>query len=50
MAVVGAKEVESGKVTLRHISGESLGEFLPADAIENLTQETAPPDRETLSH
>jgi threonyl-tRNA synthetase len=50
MAVVGAKEVESGKVTLRHISGESLGEFLPADAIENLTQETAPPDRQTSSH
>lgn len=50
MAVLGVKEAESGKVNLRHISGESLGEFLPADAIANLTQETAPPDRQTLSH
>ena len=48
MAVVGAKEAETGKVNLRHISGESLGEFALSDAIAYLTKATTAPDRLAL--
>ncbi len=49
MAVVGAKEAESLTVNLRHISGESLGEFALADAVSYLVKETTPPDLQELS-
>ncbi len=48
MAIVGAKEAETGKVNLRHISGESLGEFALSDAIAYLTKATTAPDRLAL--
>jgi threonyl-tRNA synthetase len=48
MAVVGAKEAETGTVNLRHISGESLGEFALADVIDYLTKETTVPGRLAL--
>ena len=48
MAVVGAKEAESDKVNIRHISGESLGEFALSDAIAYLTKETTAPGRLAL--
>ena len=44
MAVVGAQEADNKTVNIRHISGESLGEFALADAIDFLTQKTTPPD------
>ncbi len=44
MAVVGAKEAQNRKVTLRHISGESLGEFDIGSAIGYLLIETKSPD------
>ena len=49
MAVVGAQEAETGKVNLRHISGESLGEFLLDDGADYLLQETTPPDLKLLN-
>jgi threonyl-tRNA synthetase len=45
MAVVGAKEAETGTVNLRHISGESLGEFVLVDVIDYLIKETIVPGR-----
>jgi len=50
MAVVGAKEAEGLTVNLRHVSGESLGEFTLADAVSYLVKETTPPDLQELSN
>jgi threonyl-tRNA synthetase len=49
MAVVGAKETEDLTVNLRHVSGESLGEFALADAVSYLVKETTPPDLQELA-
>jgi threonyl-tRNA synthetase len=49
MAVVGAKETEDLTVNLRHVSGESLGEFTFADAVSYLIKETTPPDLQELA-
>lgn len=49
MAVVGAKEIENLTVNLRHVSGESLGEFALADAVSYLVKETTPPDIKELA-
>jgi threonyl-tRNA synthetase len=49
MAVVGAKETEDLTVNLRHVSGESLGEFALADAVSYLVKETTPPDIQELA-
>jgi threonyl-tRNA synthetase len=49
MAVVGAKETEDLTVNLRHVSGESLGEFTLADAVSYLIKETTPPDLQELA-
>lgn len=49
MAIIGAKEAESGKVNLRHISGESLGEFDLEEAANYLSGQATPPDLQNLS-
>jgi threonyl-tRNA synthetase len=49
MAVVGAKEIENLTVNLRHVSGESLGEFALADAVSYLVKQTTPPDIQELA-
>jgi threonyl-tRNA synthetase len=49
MAVVGVKEIENLTVNLRHVSGESLGEFALADAVSYLVKETTPPDIKELA-
>jgi threonyl-tRNA synthetase len=49
MAVVGAKETENLTVNLRHVSGESLGEFALADAVFYLVKQTTPPDSKELA-
>jgi threonyl-tRNA synthetase len=49
MAIVGVKEIEDLTVNLRHVSGESLGEFALADAVSYLVKQTTPPDIKELA-
>jgi hypothetical protein len=46
---VWVKEIEDLTVNLRHVGGESLGEFALADAVSYLVKQTTPPDLQELA-
>ncbi|WP_261842185.1 threonine--tRNA ligase [Aliamphritea ceti] len=45
MAIVGAREAETGMVSLRHLNGDSLGDFSLDAVIAYLNQAATPPDK-----